>query len=168
MPQRVLLGMSRLMKMAPAAAATLSSTSALFPAGCVFCTSCMAGLKVWSVASCIAVGHSLLMKYCLQAAYLDPLPPSTAREGWHRWLCWHSRQSPAPANRAAAAIRVSVPIIKIYCTLWTREAVMPNLGFWGNLGLHCVRTVCALRAHCVHIVHAEASTLTQEYLSPVY
>ena len=24
---------------------------------------------------------------------------------------------------------------KIYCTLWIREAVMPNWGFWGNLGL---------------------------------
>ena len=34
--------------------------------------------------------------------------------------------------------------------------------------LHCVRTACALRAHCVHIAHAEARILTQEYLSPVY
>ena len=31
-----------------------------------------------------------------------------------------------------------------------------------------VCTACALRAHCVHIVHAEARILTQEYLSPVY
>ena len=34
--------------------------------------------------------------------------------------------------------------------------------------LHCVRTACALRVHCVHIAHAEARILTQEYLSPVY
>ena len=27
---------------------------------------------------------------------------------------------------------------------------------------------CALRAHCVHIAHAAARILTQEYLSPVY
>ena len=33
---------------------------------------------------------------------------------------------------------------------------------------HCVRTACALRAHYVHIAHAEARILTQEYLSPVY
>ena len=26
---------------------------------------------------------------------------------------------------------------KIYCTLWIREAVMPNWGFWGNLGFDC-------------------------------
>ena len=32
--------------------------------------------------------------------------------------------------------------------------------------LHCVRTVCALRAHCVHAAHSEAGILTQEYLSP--
>ena len=32
--------------------------------------------------------------------------------------------------------------------------------------LHCVRTACALRGHCVHTVHAEAGILTQEYLSP--
>ena len=32
--------------------------------------------------------------------------------------------------------------------------------------LHCVRTVCALRGHCVHTAHAEAGILTQEYLSP--
>ena len=31
-----------------------------------------------------------------------------------------------------------------------------------------VCTACALRAHCVHIAHAEARILTQEYLSPVY
>ena len=34
--------------------------------------------------------------------------------------------------------------------------------------LHCVRTACALRAHCVQIVHTEARILTQEYLSPVH
>ena len=34
--------------------------------------------------------------------------------------------------------------------------------------LHCVRTAWALRAHCVHIAHAEARILTQEYLSLVY
>ena len=28
--------------------------------------------------------------------------------------------------------------------------------------LHCVRTAWALRAHCVHIAHAEARILTQE------
>ena len=32
--------------------------------------------------------------------------------------------------------------------------------------LHCVRTMWALRAHCVHTAHAEAGILTQEYLSP--
>ena len=32
--------------------------------------------------------------------------------------------------------------------------------------LHCVRTVCALRGHCVHTAHAEAGILTQEYLPP--
>ena len=32
--------------------------------------------------------------------------------------------------------------------------------------LHCVRTACALRGHCVHTGHAEAGILTQEYLSP--
>ena len=32
--------------------------------------------------------------------------------------------------------------------------------------LHCVRTACALRGHCVHTAHAEAGILTQEYLSP--
>ena len=31
---------------------------------------------------------------------------------------------------------------------------------------HCVCTVWALRAHCVHTAHAEAGILTQEYLSP--
>ena len=37
----------------------------------------------------------------------------------------------------------------------------------GNLAklLHCVRTACALRGHCVHTAHAEAGILTQEYLS---
>ena len=25
--------------------------------------------------------------------------------------------------------------VKIYCTLWIREAVTPNWSFWGNLGL---------------------------------
>ena len=33
--------------------------------------------------------------------------------------------------------------------------------------LHCVRTACALRAHCVHSAHAEARILTQEYHSSV-
>ena len=32
--------------------------------------------------------------------------------------------------------------------------------------LHCVRTACALRGHCVHTAHAKAGILTQEYLSP--
>ena len=31
-----------------------------------------------------------------------------------------------------------------------------------------VCTAWALRGHCVHIVHAEARILTEEYLSPVY
>ena len=35
------------------------------------------------------------------------------------------------------------------------------------LGLS-VCTACALRAHCVHIAHAQVRILTQEYLSPVY
>ena len=32
--------------------------------------------------------------------------------------------------------------------------------------LHC-GTAWALRVHCVHTAHAQAGTLTQEYLSPV-
>ena len=27
-----------------------------------------------------------------------------------------------------------IQYIEIYCTLWIREAVVPNWGFWGNLG----------------------------------
>ena len=36
---------------------------------------------------------------------------------------------------------------------------------WAKL-LHCVRTACALRGHCVHTAHVEAGILTQEYVSP--
>ena len=58
----------------------------------------------------------------------------------------------------------------VTAAVWGRDlSVRPQNPHGASLAkcLHCVRTACALRAHCVHSAHAEARILTQEYHSSV-
>ena len=84
----------------------------------------------------------------------------------HRWGTGQKR-CPLRARRTNAP---PLPNHKI-CSITFGTPVTGCSGYFGR-SLRAPRlsvcTVWALRGHCVHIAHAEARILTQEYLSPVY